>query len=53
MDFVYSDEEQLMDKFKTKSFIKYIISILNKNFKESFLENSNLNLWEYLTNKSI
>lgn len=40
MDFVYSDEEQLMDKFKTKSFIKYIISILNKDFKESFLENS-------------
>ncbi len=40
MDFVYSAEEQLMDKFKTKSFIKYIISILNKDFKETFLENS-------------
>lgn len=40
MDFVYSPEEELMDKFKTKSFIKYIISILNKDFKDGFLENS-------------
>lgn len=40
MDFVYSPENELMDKFKTKSFIKYIISILNKDFKESFMENS-------------
>lgn len=40
MDFVYAPEEELMEKFKTKSFIKHIISVLNPNFKESFLENS-------------
>ena len=40
MDFVYASEEELMERFKTKSFIKYIISVLNPSFKESFLENS-------------
>lgn len=40
MDFIYCPKEELLDKFKTRSFIKYVISILNKDFKESFLENS-------------
>tara|TARA_B100000963_G_scaffold349061_1_gene357569 strand:- start:46113 stop:48026 length:1914 start_codon:yes stop_codon:yes gene_type:complete len=40
MDFIYSPAEELLEKFKTRSFIKYVISILNKDFKESFLENS-------------
>ncbi len=40
MEFIYCPENELIEKFKTKSFIKYIISILNSDFKESFLENS-------------
>lgn len=40
MDFIYCPKEELMEKFKTKSFIKYVISILNKDFQEGFLENS-------------
>jgi len=40
MDFIYCPKEELLEKFKTRSFIKYVISILNKDFKEGFLENS-------------
>ena len=40
LDFVYSPVEKLIENFKTKSFIKHIISVLNKNFNDSFLENS-------------
>ena len=40
MDFIYSSEDELMDRFKTKSFIKYVISVLNKDFRESFLADS-------------
>lgn len=40
LDFVYSPVEKLIKKFKTKSLIKYIVSILNPAFKENFLENS-------------
>lgn len=40
MDFIYSSEDELIDKFKTKSFIKYVISVLNKDFRENFLADS-------------
>ena len=39
LEFVYSNEEDLFDKFKTTSFTKYLISILCPERKESFLKN--------------
>ena len=40
LEFVYSDSSELSDKFKTKSFTKYIISILNDEYENSFLNNT-------------
>jgi cytidyltransferase-like protein len=39
-DFIYSPEKDLLEKFKTTSLIKHIVSVLNPQLKESFLENS-------------
>lgn len=38
LEFVYSPSEALFDKFKTRSFTKYIINILNDEIKSSFLK---------------
>lgn len=38
LDFVYSPSSKLLDKFKTTSFTKYIISILNPNATETRLK---------------
>jgi len=40
LDFVYSPLDKLVEKFKTKSFIKYVISVLNDDMDSSFLERS-------------
>lgn len=40
LEFAYSSPEKLHEKFKTKSFTKYIISILNKEYESAFLKNS-------------
>jgi hypothetical protein len=37
MDFIYTPTENLLDKFKTKSFTKYILSVFNPELKASFL----------------
>ena len=37
LEFVYSKEEDLITKFKTSSFTKYIISLLDENKESSFL----------------
>lgn len=42
LDFVYSPEKELAEKFKTTSFTKYILSVLNPEQKSSFL-NKDLN----------
>lgn len=42
LDFVYSPLDKLIENFKTKSFIKYVISVLNKNFSNSLLDNSTI-----------
>lgn len=39
LDFVYSPSEDLFSKFKTTSFSKYIVSILNAEQENSFLKN--------------
>ena len=39
-DFVFSNEKELLEKFKTTSLVKHILSVLNPSLKESFLENS-------------
>jgi hypothetical protein len=41
MDFIYTPTDQLLDKFKTSSFTKYILSVFNPEIKASFL-NDNL-----------
>ena len=40
LEFVYSSKKDLKDRFKTGSLIKHIISLVNPEFKENFLENS-------------
>lgn len=40
LEFAYSPTEKLYDKFKTKSFTKYIISVLNKGYESAFLKNT-------------
>lgn len=39
LNFVYTNFEELYEKFKTTSFTKYIISILNPELKSSYLKN--------------
>lgn len=39
LDFVYSKFDDLYEKFKTTSFTKYIISVLNPNITSSYLKN--------------
>lgn len=39
LEFVYQPSEKLFDKFKTRSFTKYIINTLNDKMGESFLKN--------------
>ena len=40
LEFVYAPNDKLYEKFKTKSFTKYIISVLNKDYESAFLKNS-------------
>lgn len=40
LEFVYSNEDDLFDKFKTTSFTKYLISILCPDKKQSFLKDT-------------
>jgi hypothetical protein len=37
MEFIYTPLDQLLDKFKTTSFTKYILSVFNPELKASFL----------------
>lgn len=40
LDFVYTPLDELVDKFKTASFTKYIINVLNPELKTSFLRDT-------------
>lgn len=40
LEFAYADPKTLHEKFKTKSFTKHIISVLNKEYESAFLKNS-------------
>lgn len=40
LDFVYTPFDELVDKFKTTSFTRYVMSILNPEMESTFLSNS-------------